>query len=162
MNSSSANPASSSANPASSSADTGVEAQSFLNLTVNSSIDEIPMDIPPTKDKMIPPNSSLWRHLRAKHNFYPEGYKKGYFIKDQPITSESDTGYTFNYKSSDPSKQALEARGTLHELLGFLKEGQLDTKKSDKSIVDHHALHQYLACRHHYQKFYSQYGLGKK
>ena len=82
--SSSANPASSSSNTGSSSANTGSVEGGAFNLTANSKFDEIPLEIPPTQEKMVSSKSSLWKDLKAKHP-HDDEYEQGYFIEERPI-----------------------------------------------------------------------------
>ena len=133
-----------------------------LDLRADASFDQIPKDLPPSKDDIVPKTSTLWGDLRAKY-FVPgleqDDYEDDSFIKATPIKNVGDTGYTFNYSGSKPSDQAAEAKRELEMLFDQVKTAYEESSKREKSgpATDAHATHQYLACRDDYQKRFTKY-----
>ena len=166
MESSSSNAAASGSTSASSSGTgtgtgTGIPMQSALNITADVSFMDIPFEVPPTQDKRVPPNSSLWRDLRARYVGQGEDdYKPDNPVQAKPILKEGDTGYQFNYNPDiQPSRQAREACKLLRNLHNEVKQAHWgeSNKKMDSPASNPRATHQYLACRDDYQKRFVKY-----
>ena len=137
----------------------GVTLLRLLDITADAPYHEIPRQIPPTADVMVPANSSLWRDLRERHGTQDD-YPEGYFIRPIPITRDGDTGYRFNYRGSTHAERRADALEILEILRDQVESAYEECDEIEKlgPTTDPHATHQYLAARHDYQiKFVRRY-----